>query len=390
MSKAIDRLRKQLREPALGYRPLAVWLWNGELQESELGRQIGEFAAKGFGGLLIQPRPGLRLTGGDHRWWDAFGHALRKASEAGLPVWIYEDVSPDSGQRNAPNIRTRSNFEAILGSGIEHQAKTLARNIMDVEGPTQVNLEGRFPSGVPLARVAARIAPTGDLEPDSLTDVTAESRWTCPEGNWRVMSFSVQAVDGHIDYLQPQTVKRFVQTVYEPYAARFRSALGSGIAGIFTSGPSLASQPIPWTTELAERFQADHGYALLPKLPMLVSRAGRDTAKVRCDFYSTVADLYAEAWFQQVGAWCKRHKLVWSGQTEEHVAFHPARQGQYFTTLRHVAIPASDVHGFRYARPRTVQPAELTSAVSTALGHAADDPLCHGDGKVSWAESKIS
>ena len=366
MSRALNRLRTQFREPARSYRPLAVWLWNGELQEAELGRQVREFAAKGFGGLLVQPRPGLRLGDTEERWWDAFGYALRKASEAGLPIWIYEDVSSATGQRGAPDARTHANLEAVLAGGSEHQAKTLARSIYEVEEPTQINLEGRFPQGTPLVHLAARLSPTGELDPDSFVDLTTESSWTCPEGKWRLVSFAAQTIDDQIDYLQPETGKRFVETVYEPYAKRFPTALGKGIAGVFASGSHLASQPIPWTAKLAERFEADHGYALLPKLPMLVFRAGRETVKVRCDFYATVAGLYAEAWFQQIGEWCQRHDLAWSGHTEEHVAFQPARQGQYFTTLRHFAIPASDVHGFRYSRPRDVQPAELRPAVSIA------------------------
>ena len=173
---------------------------------------------------------------------------------------------------------------------------------------------------------------------------------------------AVREIGNRIDYLRPATVARFIEAAYAPYAER----LGDALVGFAFDTPHLASQPIPWTEGLAEQFAARKGYDLRPQLPHLIVRGGAATAKVRCDFYEVVAALYTESWFDQIAGWCEERGYAWMGHTEEHLAAHPARQGDYFHTMRRVPLPASDVHGFRNARPRTVQPAEIKPAVSVA------------------------
>ena len=54
--------------------------------------------------------------------------------------------------------------------------------IHEVEGPAEVALEGRYPTGTPLVQVAAQLDADGDLDPETLVDVTKLDTWSCPEG----------------------------------------------------------------------------------------------------------------------------------------------------------------------------------------------------------------
>ena len=357
MSRALDRLRTSFVKPDGEYAPLALWFWNGRLHEAELGRQIKEFADKGFGGVFMHARESLQTPYFGERWWDAVDFAVRKGRDAGLKTWIYDEFAWPSGPAGSPGGRNGQTESAVLAQGSEHCAKTLTRMIHEVEGPAEVGLEGRYPAGTPLVQVAARLDADGDLDPETLVDVTKLNTWECPEGAWRVFGFSVRTLDDRIDYLRPATVKAFLDAAYERYAERHADAFGDAIPGVFFDEPYIATEPMPWTDDLAARFKKDKGYDLLTSLPLLVLRGGNNTVKVRCDFYDTVAVLYEEAWFAQISAWCRRHGLEWTGHTEEHVASHPARQGDYFRSLRHLTIPGTDHHGFRYTRPRTVQAA---------------------------------
>ena len=362
MSNAFTQLRESFESPASDDRPLALWLWNGELHEAQIGRQIRQLADKGMGGVVIRASRGLRTPFLGERWWDAIEYAVGAAGKAGLSVWIGDDYRSPSGAAGDPGEADGQTASQVLATGPEHQGKALVRNVLTVEGPAEVSVEGRYPEGEPLARVAGRVDGRQGLDPESLTEIPDDPTWECPAGEWQIFSFAVREIGNRIDYLRPATVARFIEAAYAPYAER----LGDALVGFAFDTPHLASQPIPWTEGLAEQFAARKGYDLRPQLPHLIVRGGAATAKVRCDFYEVVAALYTESWFDQIAGWCEERGYAWMGHTEEHLAAHPARQGDYFHTMRRVPLPASDVHGFRNARPRTVQPAEIKPAVSVA------------------------
>ncbi len=384
MSRALDRLRSAFLKPGADDAPLALWFWNGQLHEAELGRQLAELSEQGLGGVAVQARESLQTPYLGERWWDAVDYTVRKARAAGLPTWVSDDLGRPSGPAGAPDGRGGQTESQVLAQGREHRAKTLARTIHRIEGPADVPLEGRFPAGTPLTQVAGRLDANGDLEPDTLQTLPASGAWSCPEGDWRLLSFSVRSVDDRIDYLRPATVQAFIDAAYEAYAQRYADDLGEGIPGVFFAEPSITAQPLPWTDELAARFAQDKGYDLLDLLPLLVLRGGRQTIKVRCDFYDVVAALYTEAWFEQISAWCEARGLVWTGHTEELAASHPARQGDYFRTMRHVAIPGASHHGFRYARPRTVRASQVKPAVSIAALTGRERAMAEAFGGAGW------
>ena len=362
MSDALRHLKDSFEDPQADGRPLALWLWNGDLHEAQIGRQIREFAAKGMGGVVVRASLGLRTPYLDTRWWETIGYAVRAARDSGISIWIGDDYRTPSGSAGDPGSTDGPAASRVLALGPEHRGKALTRSVVDVTGPVEVQLEGRYPAGDPLTHVAGRVDSKHGLDPKSLTELTDSLTWACPEGHWKIFSFAVRPVDDRIDYLRTETVARFVETTYEPYVERF----GNDIAGFSFDSPHLTSDPIPWTESLPTQFAELKGYDLLPLLPMLVVRAGPETTKLRCDFYDTLATLYTDSWFAQISSWCEARGVTWTGHTEEHLAAHPARQADYFRTMRQVSLPASDMHGFRNSRPRNVQPAEIKLAVSVA------------------------
>ena len=384
MSRALDRLRSAFTKVDRKYAPVAMWNWNGHLHEAELGRQLTEFAGHGLGGVAIQARESVQTPYLGDRWLDAVDYTVRKGQAAGLTTWICDDYGSPSGSAGSTDDRNGQAASAVLSAGPEHHSKTLVRTIHKIQGPQQLSLEGRFPAGTPLVQVAVRLDEDGDLDPSTFENLKSQNTWSCPEGVWRLISFSVRTLDQQIDYLRPQTVKAFLAATYNVYDERFKAEFGSAIPGMFSHEPHIAAEPLPWTDALPARFKKDKGYDLLDLLPLLVLRGGVETSKVRCDFYETVSALYEEAWFEQISTWCKRRGLEWTGYTEEHVAAHPARQGDYFRTVRHLSIPGTDHHGFRLDRPRTVQPAEVKPAVSIAAMKGVGRSLAEAFGGAGW------
>jgi len=384
MTRALDALRASFESPPADDRPLAAWHWNGDLREAELNRQLIELRAKGLGGAVLQARPALRTPYLGERWWDAVGYTVGKGARAGFKIWFQDELGSPSGSAGPVAPKHGQAAPVVLAAGPVHHAKSLVRNIIEVDGPAQVSLEGRYPAGEPVVRIGARLIGPGELDPASFVNLTKVPVWSCPTGAWRVFAFAVRTSDDRIDCLRADTVRRFLDATYEAYAERYGDAFGKGIPGIYFDAPHLAAGHLPWTTDLPAAFLQATGYALLAKLPMLVYRAGPETVRVRCDFYRVVAAMYEEAWFHQISAWCAAHGLLWAGHTEELVAYHPARQGDYFRTMRHAHVPSVDALGFRFARPRTVRASEIKNAVSVAALAGRKRVMARAFGGAGW------
>ena len=108
MSDALDQLRESFQSPAMDDRPLALWLWNGELHEARIGRQIRQLAEKGMGGVVIRASRGLRTPYLGDRWWDTIEYAVGAAAKAGLSVWIGDDYRSPSGAAEVPRTTSAS------------------------------------------------------------------------------------------------------------------------------------------------------------------------------------------------------------------------------------------------------------------------------------------
>ena len=116
----------------------------------------------------------------------------------------------------------------------------------------------------------------------------------------------------------------------------------------------MMGNPLPWTDRLPGRFRETYGYDILDELPSLVDGVSERDKQVRKDYFSLVTAMYEEAFFRQISDWCGKYGLKLTGHTEEFLWEHPRRQGDYFKTMRHLMVPGSDCHDYRYRYPRRI------------------------------------
>ena len=96
-AKTLDELVAGFNDPPAAFRPAPLWVWNDDLQEDELVRQLEEFKAKGYGGVFVHPRPGLITPYLSDRWlklWRLTADTCRKLD---LVPYIYDENSYPSG-----------------------------------------------------------------------------------------------------------------------------------------------------------------------------------------------------------------------------------------------------------------------------------------------------
>src|SRR5262249_58014161 len=78
----------QLKEPAAGYRPVAMWCWDADVTEEEVRRQVKAMAAGGVGGVQIAARTGRASPYLSERWFELVALAIDEARDHSLDVWL--------------------------------------------------------------------------------------------------------------------------------------------------------------------------------------------------------------------------------------------------------------------------------------------------------------
>ncbi|MBW7459807.1 glycoside hydrolase, partial [Paenibacillus sepulcri] len=85
------------QNPPVDYRVQPFWFWNGDMEESEILRQIEEMKEKGVGGFFICARQGMTISYLSRVWFDRVKFAVEAARQAGLSVWLYDEYPYPSG-----------------------------------------------------------------------------------------------------------------------------------------------------------------------------------------------------------------------------------------------------------------------------------------------------
>ncbi|MBE7558990.1 hypothetical protein HS125_08600 [bacterium] len=90
-------VKAHFADPPAAFRPAPLYVWNDDMQEEEIARQLNEFKAQGIGSLFIHPRPGLITPYLSQRWLELFRFTAKEAEKRGLLLHIYDENSYPSG-----------------------------------------------------------------------------------------------------------------------------------------------------------------------------------------------------------------------------------------------------------------------------------------------------
>jgi hypothetical protein len=306
------------------------WFWNDRITESEVRWQIAQMAAQGIRGFYIHSRQGLALPYLSDAFFDMVKVAIDAASSHGMTVELYDEYPYPSGVAGG---------EAVIGDP-QFRATALVQETLNLPGdPARVTL----PRGRLLNCTAYPLVGDGhvdwthplDLLPGVGMQLTAESyeetgltsynrkryfanvprpvlEATLP-GCWRLF-VSVQATvehhkywDMHLDVLNAEAVRRFIELTHERYRRRLGEHFGTRIRTIFTD-ETLAH----WSTLIPELFRGRFGYNLIPLLPALQDASHPDHLRVAHDLHTLRYERFCETWDGPIRRWCDEHGLLYA------------------------------------------------------------------------------
>lgn len=294
------------------YRPLSFWSWNGEMESSEVRRQIQQFAAQGYGGFFIHARAGLMIDYMQEEWFEACRVAIEEAKVLGLSVWLYDEDGWPSGFAGGK----------VNGQGEAYQAKKLffTDQYKEEKGRRFLSAYRRQEGGF----------------------VRCE-----PEDPKAVLFCGYELVEHYADVLCREVVSKFIRVTHEVYYDRFKEYFGTVIRGIFTDEPQTMFSA--WSPDIAETYKEKWGEDILDKLWMLHEQHG-DYKNFRYRYYEAVSWLFVNNYTKQIHEWCEAHQICLTGHfAEEDGACRQVRcSGGVMPNYRYMGIPGIDFLGNRF------------------------------------------
>ena len=184
--------------------------------------------------------------------------------------------------------------------------------------------------------------------------------YTVPEGNWKVMAFMcVKDGNNGMDYLDPASVRAFIDITYEAYYERFQKYFENGtITSAFYDEPTFwpwpgktpygAKDARLWTPnfnqEYADRFDGESPVLNYPALWYDIGDA-TDEARNKLQYVRT--ELFAESYLGQIQDWCTDHGISLMGHMLLEEWTNPVGlHGDLMKVFKNQDIPGVDVIGY--------------------------------------------
>lgn len=331
-----DSLRTGFQNPSTEFRSIPFWAWNDKLEVGELVRQAEEMKSHGMGGFFMHSREGLETEYMGEDWISCVAVVVEAAKRMGMHAWLYdEDRFPSGGagglvcRQGGDPFRAKAITLEVYQDAIPQEDDVLAIFSASIEGSVlrQVCRINELPLETEGTFLVFRCLVSGGCE-------------------W----FNGEAP---VDNLNPAAVTAFIESTYEPYRKRFGEEFGRVIPGIFTDEPSIADfhsvYPegrtwLPWTDGFPELFLERRGYDILDALPYLFFY-DEPAAKIRHDYWRTIAERFSEAYSRQIGEWCGNNGLAFTGHylAEHNLGISIRMNGAVMPHYRYQQIPGIDL-----------------------------------------------
>lgn len=320
-------------------RPL-FWV-HGE-NEDFIRNEIQIMDENGCDSFIVEPRPHPEYLKAD--WWRDIGIIIDEAKKRNMGVWLFDDGAYPSGCANGEIVNANPGY-----------LKKFIRNVyIDACGPLMGSsflINSWLAKGEEVLAVVAakRIEVSDQLDSDTLIDITkyisgGRLYWEIPTGEWRVFIFirSLTCAEdhtrNHINPLEKDAVKAFIDYTYEQNYKQFKAEFGKTIKGFFTDEPRFGNypsyhavlgtkdMPIPYADGLLDVLEKEAGFEYTKYLPLLWYQGGEMTAEIRYTYMNVVSRLFAENFTGQASEWCNKHGVKLIGHVVEENGAH-ARVG---------------------------------------------------------------
>lgn len=389
-------LEEVFQNPLKDFGPAPFWFLNNDLPEEEINWVLQELSEKHNSGVFLHPRTGLEIEYLTQKFWEKIEYCIEACRGYGLKAWLYDEYNWPSGVAGGKLLRDHP----------EYAQRYLDYKRVKVEHGQAIKIpvEGKLLAALAVNRTGSKIIPIEDKVTGSLLEFQ-------PDYNeWNILVFTekinsdiffgttcapwAKNEKGYLDLLSKDAVRCFIECTHEEYRKRFGKDFGELIPGIFTDEPANY-RGLPWTGNFLEEFKKRKGYDLLGKIHELALNLG-DYVKTRCDYFGVVSELFSEAFYGQIGAWCRENGLNFTGHLfmEEELETVPCYHGNIYTALKEMGMPGLDYLGDKtgYDENLMVESPDLAPKTVSSIAHATRKRfvLCEYGGGSGWDTTLMS
>ena len=314
---SLARLRTLFPRPPAEFSTLPFFVWNGEVTESVIDRELKDFSEQGIHGFIVHPRPGLITPYLSDRWFQLMRYTVDRAKKLGMEVWLYDENSYPSG----------------FGGG--HVPAEMPESYNQGQG---LALQEKGPCKILLQRVGDRFEDvTGKTEPSG-AGFYCFGLTQYPARSWN-------AGYPYVDLLLPGVTQKFIGVTMTGYEKIFGADLGRTVPGVFSDEPNInppGRGDVKYTPDLFVQFQKRWGYDLKTNLPSLVEEVG-DWRRIRHNYYSVLLDLFIERWSKPYHDYAESKGIAWTGHYWEHAWPNPGEGPDNMAMYAWHQVPGIDM-----------------------------------------------
>lgn len=337
----------EFANPGSAYRGKPFWAWNGRLAPEELRRQVRIMHRMGLGGFFMHSRVGLATEYLSKEWFDCVRACVDEAESLGMEAWLYDEDRWPSGAAGGWVTRNPKYRSKVLSLHLEQNAtsltwdkSTLAAAVATLKGNEAYNVRN-----IPRGKRPGRMAKGEMLLIYRLVSM--------PTSDW----YNGQS---YLDTLNHDAVREFIDVTHEAYLREVGGEFGKVIPGIFTDEPhhnwmltqcqwsnmdTGGNLSVPWTEAFPAIFRRRYGYDLLSDITKVFYDVdGERMHRERYHYHDCLTFLFCDAFARQIGQWCEKHNLLFTGHTLEEPKL--STQVGVSATLRfyeHMQVPGMDL-----------------------------------------------
>lgn len=354
--KTLDK--KLFENPTSEYRGTPFWAWNCKVTKEQIDFQTEVFKQMGMGGAHIHCRTGMNIPYMSEEFLDQVAYAHDKFAEKEMLTWLYDEDRWPSGYGGGyvtKNSEYRMRFLVFSPEPIpDGVPKNRGR---DVSAAVVIRSDSRRL----LKRYGVRLNKAGTIE----AYCVLEEGETLPEGYdpwYAYLEISGDNIwfnnQAYVNTLDKKAITRFLEVTHEQYEKKLGGFFGRDIPSIFTDEPQFVHktrlgrvhdrkvQFLPYTDDFEESYEKVYGETFLEHLPEVFWEMEKKSVyKTRYQYHDHIAERFAEAYADQIGEWCEKHRIALTGHMMEEPTLksQTAALGEAMRSYRSFHIPGIDM-----------------------------------------------
>lgn len=314
---------------------MAPFLWLHGEDDSLIIRELDRIYDSGIRSVCLESR--THEDFGYDGWWSDMRLIMDHCRKRGMHVWILDDKHFPTG--NANNAFHREENAHLRPWGITERHVDVSGPVCD--GHVMVDCWKAEPEDEIVAVLALKHVPNaeGYTEVLDISDGYEDGLvwFDLPEGMWRILMV-IKTQGGLDDYsvhycdmLREESVKVFVDNVYEPHYRELKEYFGDPFLGFFSDEPAFRNNVknafatptgkgyahYPWHNKLLPMLDAQLGGEARKLLAGLWYDLGADSDRIRYAYMDIISREYSRNFCHQLGDWCHSHGLEYIGHVIE-------------------------------------------------------------------------